>query len=64
MTRVTWIGDARVVPGIGLPTKGQSYDVDDALAAQLVEQGMAELVRTPGKSGPKLSGRLPAEDEE
>lgn len=47
MARVRWIGGARVVPGIGAPEQGQTYDWPDDVAASLVEQGHAERVAAP-----------------
>ena len=47
MARVTWIADARVVPGIGLASAGQILEVTDDVAASLCEQGKATLLPLP-----------------
>jgi hypothetical protein len=40
--RVVYIGDARQIPGIGMPCAGQVYDWPEDVAASLIEQGKAE----------------------
>lgn len=43
--RVRWVGGARTIAGIGMPVDGAVYDWPDQLAASLVEQGKAVVVR-------------------
>ena len=42
--RVRWIGDTRLVPGLGCPVAGQEYDVPEDVGASLCEQGKAVVV--------------------
>lgn len=59
--RVRWIGDARAVPDLGISCgPGEVYDLPEAAAASLIEQGrcVLEPVR---ESAPR--GRLPAKPE-
>lgn len=62
--RVRWIGDARIVPGIGMPIAGQVYDLPDEMAASLVEQGKAVVAPPPVVLKPATKPARPAEDKE
>lgn len=48
--RVRYIGDARVISGVGMLAAGVDYDLPDDVAASLCEQGRAVLV---AKAAPK-----------
>ena len=60
--KVRWIGDARVIAGVGMPIAGEEYDWPDAMAESLIEQGKAERVSKPVVSRSVPRNRWDEED--
>lgn len=53
--KIKWIGGERDVPGVGRMRTGMVVDMDDAMARDLVRQGLAKKYKAEG-------GRLKAEE--
>lgn len=48
--KVIWTSEERVIPGYGVAATGKSIELPDALAAQFINQGEAEVTRGDPKS--------------
>lgn len=57
MAKIKWIGEEKEIPSLGCVMKaGDTREVDDVLAKQLVDQKLAEMEGKSGASGSSKGG--------
>lgn len=52
--KIKWLDGARYVPRLGTMVTGKIYDVDEAIAEQLIKQGQAEPAVKPKPKKTKI----------
>lgn len=50
MKSITWIGEERTLPGIGLATEGKTFEVADGKADSYVDQKLAKYTKVNSKA--------------
>lgn len=53
MKKVTWVGEDRMVPSVGIGTKGVDLTMPDDMADSYIKQGLAKDIKVVSKQTKK-----------